>query len=68
MLQSFPAGVILADGEFSKLESVVIEGPLELTNKYLEALAYYEVRRLSIPPYIILWTAFRDAISAVVHH
>lgn len=48
MRQVFPAGVILADGDFSELESVIIGAPLDMTNKYLRAVAYYEVCGLFI--------------------
>lgn len=44
LTQAFPQGFILAEGEFSKLEQVVFGAPLEMTNKYLNAVAYYEVR------------------------
>lgn len=43
-LQVFDAGVVLADGEFSSLESAIIGAPLEMTNKYMSAVAYNEVR------------------------
>lgn len=44
ILQVFDAGVVLADGEFSELESAVIGAPLEMTNNYMRAVAYNEVR------------------------
>ena len=40
----FDAGVVLADGEFSQLESAIIGAPIELTNNYMRAVAYNEVR------------------------
>lgn len=39
----FDAGVVLADGEFSTLESAIIGAPLEMTNNYMKAVAYNEV-------------------------
>lgn len=44
MLQVFDTGVVLADGEFSQLESAIIGAPLEMTNNYMRAVAYNEVR------------------------
>lgn len=44
LMQSFPQGVYLADGDFSELEGVIFGAPIEMTNKYLNAVAYYEVR------------------------
>ncbi len=41
--QVFEAGVVLADGEFSGLESVILGAPVEMTNNYLNAVAYNEV-------------------------
>lgn len=41
--QVFEPGVVLADGEFSGLESVVLGAPLEMTNNYMDAIAYNEV-------------------------
>lgn len=42
--QVFEPGVVLADGEFSGLESVILGAPLEMTNNYMDAIAYNEVR------------------------
>lgn len=42
--QVFDTGVVLADGEFSQLESAIIGAPLEMTNNYMRAVAYNEVR------------------------
>ena len=41
----FQSGVVLADGDFSELESVIVGAPLEMVNKYMRAVAYNEVRR-----------------------
>ena len=35
--------MILKDGEFSDIENVIIGAPLDMTNRYLRAVAYYEV-------------------------
>lgn len=43
-MQVFDTGVVLADGEFSQLESAIIGAPLEMTNNYMSAMAYNEVR------------------------
>lgn len=40
----FEPGVVLADGEFSQLEGVVLGAPLGMTNNYMKAVAYNEVR------------------------
>lgn len=44
VLQVFDTGVVLADGEFSQLESAIIGAPLAMTNNYMKAVAYNEVR------------------------
>lgn len=41
--EAFPADMILKDGEFGEIENVVFGAPLDITNKYLRAVAYYEV-------------------------
>ena len=41
--QVFEAGVVLADGEFSGLESVILGAPVQMTNNYMNAVAYNEV-------------------------
>ena len=34
---------MLADGEFSGLESVILGAPVQMTNNYMNAVAYNEV-------------------------
>lgn len=45
--QVFEPGVVLADGEFTGLESVILGAPIDMTNNYMTAVAYNEVRSLA---------------------
>lgn len=51
--QVFEPGVVLADGDFSGLESVILGAPLEMTNNYMDAVAYNEV--LCAPGYTMVY-------------
>ena len=42
---------MLADGDFSELEAIVVGAPLEMTNRYMRAVAYNEVRRAVVINY-----------------
>lgn len=67
--QSFPAGLILADGEFSELEGVIIGAPLQLTNNYLQAVAYYEVRgKLSMACHVLVHYSPRVITVVFTHY
>ncbi|CAM9176858.1 unnamed protein product [Pylaiella littoralis] len=43
LVRVFEQGVVLADGEFNGLESVLLGAPLEMTNNYMDAIAYNEI-------------------------
>eukprot|EP00904_Undaria_pinnatifida_P001500 jgi/Undpi1/11350/HiC_scaffold_30.g13647.m1 len=43
LVEVFQSGVVLADGDFSELESVIVGAPLEMVNKYMRAVAYNEI-------------------------
>lgn len=66
-VQCFPQGVILAEGEFSDFESSIIGAPLEITNKYMEAVSYFSVREhvgvsLSLGSFHLLLRAVDDVL------
>ncbi|CAM9726654.1 unnamed protein product [Discosporangium mesarthrocarpum] len=39
----FPQDLILMQGDFSELETKILSAPIEMTNSYVRAVAYYEV-------------------------
>ncbi|CAM9859080.1 unnamed protein product [Ectocarpus sp. 4 AP-2014] len=43
LVEVFEPGVVLADGKFTGLESVILGAPIDMTNNYMKAVAYNEI-------------------------